>query len=84
MTMKQQKIEIHTNGKHKGTRLYIDGQRVYFESLNISGSKESDYDIIVGLSSSKMSSQEIKRSCSADAVGFTVEEAEEYLEDDEE
>ena len=82
MTMKQQKITIETNGKHKGTKLYIDGQRVYFESLNISGSKESNYDIIVGLASSKLSSQEIKRSCSADAVGFSMEETEEYYEEE--
>lgn len=55
MTMKKQKITIETTGTHKSTKLYIDGQRVYFESLNISGSKESDYDIVVGLSSSKLS-----------------------------
>ena len=43
MTMKKQKITIETNGTHKGTKLYIDNQRIYFESLNISGSKESAY-----------------------------------------
>lgn len=84
MTMKQQKIEIITNGKHKGTKLLIDGHRIEFSSLNISGSKESDYDIIIGLSNSKLSSQEIKRSCSTDAVGFSVDDTEDYLEDDEE
>lgn len=80
MTMKKQKVTIESNGTHKGTKLYIDGQRVYFESLNVSGSKESDYDIIVGLTSSKLSKQQIKQGCTTDSVGFAMDEHEEYEE----
>lgn len=82
MTMKKQKITIETTGTHKSTKLYIDGQRIYFESLSFTGSKDSDYDVVVGLCSSKLSTQEIKRSCSADAVGFTVEDTEEDYDED--
>ncbi len=93
--MKKQKIELVTNGKHRGTKLFIDGKQIYFESLNITGSSETDYDIVIGLSNSKVSKEELKGATgnSSRPLGFTHAigemmsdsecEDEEFYEDDE-
>lgn len=77
--MKRQKISIETNGKYKGTVLKIDDKPIYFDSLTINGSKESDFDIIIGISNSDLTKQEIKQQCAADAIGF--QQQDEYEED---
>lgn len=76
--MKKQKITIETNGTHKGTKLFIDGHRLYFESLSMAGSKDNDYDILVGLANSKLTQREIQQQCAADAVGFIQDDDEDW------
>lgn len=82
MGKKKQKITLTTDGTHRNTHLVIDDKEIKFESLNLSGSKESDYDIIVGLSTSKVTKEQIKQAGKCDAVGF-IHEVEEDYEDDE-
>jgi len=81
--MKKQKITIETNGTHRGTKLYIDNQRIYFESLQLVGDKTIDYDLIIGLTQSKATKEQVKSAGNcADAVGFTVVDYEDDLEED--
>ena len=79
--MRRQKISIETNGKYKGTTLLIDDHPIYFDSLTINGSKESDFDIVIGISNGKLTKQEIRQECGQDAIGF-AQETEEYWEDE--
>jgi hypothetical protein len=72
---KQQKIEITTNGKWRGTKVIIDGNPISCEALTVSGSKAHDLDIVLTLSLSKVSEDDIKSNCGRsgeNAVGFHV------------
>lgn len=74
MGRKRQKIVIKTDGTHKNTSLEIDGRPLDFSALTINGSKESNYDIILTLSMSKISKEEVKQNCSTNAVGGFVDD----------
>lgn len=79
--MKKQKIVIETNGTHKGTKLFVDGKQIYFESLSLVGDKNLDYDIIIGLTQSKATKSTIKKEVdNTDAVGFFIDNEEVYDE----
>jgi len=82
--MRKQKITLETNGKYKNTVLKIDNKTIYFDSISINGTKESDFDIVIGLSCSRISEQEIKQQCTQDAIGFVQSDTEEeYYEESE-
>jgi hypothetical protein len=75
--MKPQKIKLLSDGTYANTKLYIGNREVYFESINIVGSQDSDLDIAIGLSSSKISRKEIKDALDKPPMGFTHAEGHE-------
>lgn len=79
------KITITSNGKHRGTKLYIDDKLVKFDSLTISGDKNIDYDIVIGLSQSKAVKSEIQKETGivTDVIGFQVLDTDEDDEEEE-
>lgn len=85
--MKPQKIKFESDGTYANSKLYIGNRQVYFESISISGAVESDLDIAIGLSTSKVSKKELKDATGGVPAGFTHAEGyevdEDYLEEDE-
>ena len=86
--MKPQRIKFESDGTYANSKLTIGNHRIYFESISISGSSESDLDIAIGLTTSKVSKKELKDAIGGTPVGFThavghEDDTEDYLEEDE-
>jgi hypothetical protein len=64
-------IKLVTDGTYDNTKLYIGNRQIFFESINIVGSSETDLDIAIGLSNSKATKKELKDTVDKPPAGFT-------------
>lgn len=79
-----QTIKIISNGRHTGTKVFVDEKQIKFASLQISGDQDNDYDIVLGLTMSQLTKEQIKQQGGCvPAVGFQIPN-DEYFEEDEE
>lgn len=83
--MKKQRVVIESNGTFRGTKLFINDQRIYYESLSLSGDKTCDFDLVIGLYQSKITKEASQGVVGSPAVGFVVpeEDCEDEYEEDE-
>lgn len=79
----KQKIMLITDGTYKNTKLFINDLEIKFDSLSITGDKNIDLDIYIGLSQSKVTTNTVKNEAKlSDAIGFSIGN-EEYEGDEE-
>lgn len=86
MARKRQVITFETNGTYKSSSLKINGNEIYYESLSIQGDKNVGFDIVIGLSQSKITDDKMKMAAGEQltpACGFqTSTEEDEYYDDE--
>lgn len=91
MKNKRQIIELKTDGTWSNTKISVNGNEIQAKTITIQGNNESDLDVILGLSLSKATVEQIKES--ATPIGFTGQDIvgyvdntmeENYLDDEEE
>ena len=76
-----QNIRVETNGRFKSTKVYVNNNEIKCKALNISGTDDTNLDIVLTLALSTITQAQLRQEGESDRIGFSIPE--EYNEDDE-